>query len=239
MTSTMTTLMPPPLHIQVRDAQVVPVPTNVDTRKPSPPQADALVSMIRSLTLDDDYFERRALRSTCIQKTPVDDFHPQYSEIIPGLFVADMYTATSPAVHRGLGVTHVVSVLKQDCPRFWQNLQHVCVPIEDSRSAGLLGHLDFITDWIQHALERGGQVMVHCVWGMSRSASVAIAFLMATRRMSLDDAFRHVVSRRKIVRPNSGFMQQLKVYERILRAREEKSKRVQRVFASMKIQEWR
>ncbi|KZT67139.1 phosphatases II [Daedalea quercina L-15889] len=233
----MTTPLSPLSQVKVRDAQPESITTNM--RKPSPPQADALVSMIRSLTVDDDYFERRALRSICIQKTPVDDYHPQYSEIIPGLFVADMYTATSAAVIRDLGITHVVSVLKHDCPRYSQDLKHICIPIDDSRSAGLLGHLDAITEWIQHALERGGQVMVHCVWGMSRSASVAIAFLMATRRMSLDDAFRHVVSRRKFVRPNSGFMYQLKVYEHILRARQEKLKRVQKVFESMTIQEWK
>ena len=81
--------------------------------------------------------------------------------------------------------------------------------------------------------------MVHCIWGMSRSASVAIAFLMATRRISLDDAYKYVVSRRKIVRPNSGFMYQLKVYEQMLRARQEKLRRVQRAFECMKIQEWK
>ena len=205
-------------------------------RTPSPPRADCIVSMIRSLTVDDDYFERRALRTTCTQKNPVDDFPPQYSEIIPGLFVADMYTATSAAVIRELGITHVVSVLKDGCPHYPQNLQHICVPIEDKRSAEILGHLDSITEWIQRALANGGQVMVHCVWGMSRSASFAIAFLMANRRMSLDDALKHVVARRKIVKPNSGFMHQLRVYELMLRGREARRRqRLHKVLASVKI----
>lgn len=188
--------------------------------------------MIRSLTVDDDYFERRALRTTCTQKNPVDDFLPQYSEIIPGLYIADMYTATSAAVIRDLGITHVVSVLKNGCPHYPQGLKHICVPVEDTRSEGILGHFDSIVDWIQRALANGGQVMVHCVWGMSRSASFVIAFLMAHRKMSLDDALKHVVARRRIVKPNSGFMCQLKFYEHMLRGRRE---RVLKVLASVRI----
>ena len=107
--------------------------------------------MIRSLTVDDDYFERRALRTTCTQKHPVDDFLPQYSEIIPGLFVADMYTATSSAVIRDLGITHVVSVVKHGCPHYSRRLQHICVPIEDTSHTDILGHLDSMTQWIQRA----------------------------------------------------------------------------------------
>lgn len=202
-------------------------------RTPSPPLAPCITSMLRSLTVDDDYFERRVLRSTCIQKNPVDDFHPQYSEIVPGLFLADMYTATSAAVIRDLGITHVVSVVKYGCPQYLQSLQHVCVPIEDTRHAGLLEHLDSITGWIHRALGSGGQVMVHCVWGMSRSASVAIAYLMAYKGMSLEDARKYVVARRRIVRPNSGFMLQLRVYEQALKARMEKTKKVERILADM------
>ncbi|KZT04653.1 phosphatases II [Laetiporus sulphureus 93-53] len=204
--------------LPVSDGQTV-SRRGVAKRCSSPPRADSVVSMLRSLSLDDDFFERRALRATCIQKTPLDDFHPQASEIVPGLFVCDIYTATSPAVVRGLGITHVASVIKHDCPRFPKPMQHVWVPIDDSRQAELLGHLDFVVEWIAQALEQKGQVMVHCVWGMSRSASVVIAYLMAVEKMPFDIACKHVISRRKVVRPNSAFMRQLKAYEQILRSR--------------------
>lgn len=197
-------------------------------KSPSPPRADSLVSMLRSVTVDDDYFERRALRATCIQRTPLEDFHPQASEIIPGLFVCDMYTATSPAVRRGLGITHIASVVKRDCPRFPLGMQHICIPIEDSRQAELLGYLDFTVEWISDALRRNGQVMIHCIWGMSRSASVAIAYLMVTKHMPLEVALKFVVSKRQVVKPNSGFMRQLKVYERILKTREQQRKEERR-----------
>ncbi|EPT02649.1 phosphatases II [Fomitopsis schrenkii] len=226
--------MPPLMDIEEAKSQaILSDRTTTQVRTPSPPRAPCITSMVRSLTVDDDYFERRVLRATCIQKNPVDDFHPQYSEIVPGLFLADMYTATSAAVIRDLGITHVVSVVKRGCPHYLQDLKHICVPIEDTRHAEILNHLDATTEWIRRALAEGGQVMVHCVWGMSRSASFVIAFLMADRGMSLDDALKYVVARRKIVRPNSGFMVQLSFYEHALRRRRERRTSVESILASM------
>ncbi|KAI0743440.1 protein-tyrosine phosphatase-like protein [Daedaleopsis nitida] len=197
----------------------------------SPPLADTVVSMRRSATVDDDYFHRRALRKTCIQRSPVDDFFPQASEIVPGLFVCDLYTATSPAVIEQLGITHVVSVLRKPPYRYPRQIEHLCVPLEDRTDANLLDYLDYSVRWIRDALDvttddGGGRVLVHCVWGKSRSASLAVAFLVAARGMSLDAALHVVRTRRRVTRPNPGFVAQLQVYERVTRLREEQAQRL-------------
>ncbi|KAI8969586.1 phosphatases II [Trametes punicea] len=186
----------------------------------SPPYADTVVSMLRSYTVDDDYFHRRALRKICIQRSPMDDFLPQASEIIPGLFLSDMYTATSPAVIQRLGITHVASVLCKPTHRYPKPIQHLCVPVDDKDDANLLDYLDAAVEWVDDALTEGGRVLVHCVWGMSRSPSIAIAYLIATRCMSLNEALQLARTRRRVVRPNQGFMAQLKVFENVTRLRE-------------------
>ena len=52
-----------------------------------------------------------------------------------------------------------------------------------------------------------------CALGMSRSATIVIAYLMKSRGMSLKDSLALVKSRRPIVRPNDKFMKQLREYE--------------------------
>ena len=59
----------------------------------------------------------------------------------------------------------------------------------------------------------GGRVLVHCVGGVSRSASVCIAYLMRSKRMSLREAYDYVKGKRSCIAPNINFMGQLLQYE--------------------------
>uniref|UniRef100_A0A0M3HVJ6 Dual specificity protein phosphatase 14 n=1 Tax=Ascaris lumbricoides TaxID=6252 RepID=A0A0M3HVJ6_ASCLU len=72
------------------------------------------------------------------------------------------------------------------------------------------------TTEIEEVVSQGGKVLVHCVAGVSRSASLCLAFLVKYRNMSLRDAYRHMASRRPLVRPNIGFWRQLISFEQKL-----------------------
>lgn len=62
----------------------------------------------------------------------------------------------------------------------------------------------------------GGKILVHCKAGVSRSATICIAYLMVHKSLTLDQAFDYVQSRREIISPNLSFMQQLFEFERML-----------------------
>merc|ERR1712224_105055 len=58
--------------------------------------------------------------------------------------------------------------------------------------------------------DKNHHILVHCVQGISRSASCVIAYLMGPpSNMSLKDAWRHVKQRRAVARPNPAFVPQL------------------------------
>lgn len=59
----------------------------------------------------------------------------------------------------------------------------------------------------------GGRVFVHCQAGISRSATICLAYLMRTNRVKLDEAFEFVKQRRSIISPNFSFMGQLLQFE--------------------------
>lgn len=54
------------------------------------------------------------------------------------------------------------------------------------------------------AQRRGGVCLVHCKSGMSRSGSVAIAYLMHAKQMTLLDALTFCRNKRPIISPNPG-----------------------------------
>lgn len=58
-----------------------------------------------------------------------------------------------------------------------------------------------------------GRVLVHCVAGVSRSATLCLAYFIKYGGMSLREAFAYVVKRRPCIRPNNTFFKQLIDFE--------------------------
>jgi hypothetical protein len=58
-----------------------------------------------------------------------------------------------------------------------------------------------------------GGVLVNCAVGLSRSPAFVIAYLMKTKKMSLNEAYQTVKRARPKINPNSSFMRQLQEYE--------------------------
>lgn len=146
--------------------------------------------------------------------------YAQVTEIIPGLYMSDLCAAESPSIHAALGITHVLSVMpgsvlipKNTCPKTLQ------IPIRDQPFEELAGHLGSTTAFIADALRTRGSVLVHCVQGMSRSASVVSAYLMAAHGWSVEEAVAYVRSKCSNALPNSGFIFQLREYHAALRQR--------------------
>ena len=85
----------------------------------------------------------------------------------------------------------------------------------DTRDQDILKELDGALQFI-HDAKTGDErhhVLVNCAQGVSRSASVTIAYLMKYEGMSLRGAYDHVLERRTIADPRKEFLDQLGVFE--------------------------
>lgn len=66
------------------------------------------------------------------------------------------------------------------------------VPVLDKGDADLKRYFDEVADLLEQVRLSDGRAMVHCVAGVSRSASLCIAYLIKHMGMRLREAFAHV-----------------------------------------------
>ena len=75
-------------------------------------------------------------------------------------------------------ITHIVSVCTDPIPAEVpeSGICHMRIPVEDVDYEDLLIHLPMACRFIDQAIRSGGVVFVHCVQGISRSATIVAAY---------------------------------------------------------------
>jgi len=136
--------------------------------------------------------------------------------IIEGkLYLGNLSAARSSRSLSERRITHIVSVCHDPIPGELpeSGMTHIRIPVEDVDYADLLICLPVAVRFIDKALREHGVVLVHCVQGLSRSATVVAAYLMWSQRMSATQALEVVRLAREQVWQNPGFQEQLVLFE--------------------------
>src|SRR5690606_2093070 len=87
--------------------------------------------------------------------------------------------------------------------------------VDDVSTATLRPHFEEVSKFIDQGRKQGG-VLVHCMAGASRSATMVTQYLMVHKKIKLKDAFGLLKKARPEVRPNPTFRAELKKYEKYL-----------------------
>ncbi|NWH37147.1 DUS1 phosphatase, partial [Chloropsis hardwickii] len=134
-------------------------------------------------------------------------------EILPFLYLGSAYHASRKDMLDALGITALINV-SANCPNHFEgHYQYKSIPVEDNHKADISSWFNEAIDFIDSVKNQGGRVFVHCQAGISRSATICLAYLMRTNRVKLDEAFEFVKQRRSIISPNFSFMGQLLQFE--------------------------
>ena len=102
-------------------------------------------------------------------------------------------------------------------PPYPDQFSYLHIPIIDAISENIGQYFDKAIKFIETGLKEGNAVLVHCAAGVSRSATIVISYLMATRKLNVVEALKFVKERRPKVNPNTGFLKQLTDFEKKLR----------------------
>ncbi|KAG9466820.1 dual specificity protein phosphatase 16 isoform X2 [Eleutherodactylus coqui] len=152
---------------------------------------------------------------TCISQPclPLSNVGP--TRILPHLYLGCQRDVLNKELMQQNEIGFVLNA-SNTCPKpdFICDSHFLRVPVNDSFCEKILPWLDKSVDFIEKANASNGRVLVHCLAGISRSATIAIAYIMKRMDMSLDEAYRFVKEKRPTISPNFNFLGQLLDFEK-------------------------
>lgn len=133
-------------------------------------------------------------------------------EIIPGLFLGSISSTYNKKTLQNHGITHIISVIAGYQPPFPNDFYYLVVNALDNTNNNLSSVFKDTNDFIEKAFEENGKILIHCMAGKSRSATIVIAFLMKEFGINFNTSLKTIKYKRPIVEPNESFTNQLKKY---------------------------
>ncbi|XP_017774409.1 PREDICTED: dual specificity protein phosphatase 13-like [Nicrophorus vespilloides] len=159
--------------------------------------------------------------STC-----VSDLH-SINKIDIGLYLGDKYAAKDKRFLVKNGITHVLNCAEgsdeyqvNTSEAYYRDakIHYFGIPGHDRPSWNISVYFESAARFIDAAIRGGGRVLIHCVVGISRSATIVIAYLMICRGMSAAEALQFVFRRRRVF-PNEGFLHHIAQLDKVLSKR--------------------
>ncbi|KAK2893145.1 hypothetical protein QQF64_034890 [Cirrhinus molitorella] len=162
---------------------------------------------------------KSTLVPSCISQPclPVSSSGP--TRILPHLYLGCQRDVLNKELMQQNDIVYVLNA-SNTCPKpdFIPDSHFLRVPVNDSFCEKILPWLDRSVEFIEKAKASNARVLVHCLAGISRSATIAIAYIMKRMDMSLDEAYRFVKEKRPTISPNFNFLGQLLDFEKKLKS---------------------
>lgn len=88
------------------------------------------------------------------------------------------------------------------------------VPVEDDPDDNISIYFEDVVDLIESMRRNGRSTVIHCAAGVSRSATIVLAYLLKYSNLTLHEAFILTYATRPCIRPNMAFFRSLTEFER-------------------------
>ncbi|XP_029470550.1 dual specificity protein phosphatase 10-like isoform X2 [Rhinatrema bivittatum] len=137
----------------------------------------------------------------------------ELSTILPFLFLGNEKDAQDLEHMASLNIGHVINVTTHLPLYHPGTLCYKRLPATDSGKQNLRQYFEEAFEFIEEAHQCGKGVLIHCQAGVSRSATIVIAYLMKHTLMTMGDAYKYVKGKRPVISPNLNFMGQLLEFE--------------------------
>ena len=134
------------------------------------------------------------------------------NEIIDGIYLGNINSSYDIEKLQEIGITHIISVLAGFIPPYPNEFKYLQLNALDTTNTDLSNKFEIANNFIDDAFENEGKVLIHCMAGRSRSATILLAYMIKSFGMTTENALNSVLLKRSIVEPNNYFKKQLQEY---------------------------
>ena len=143
------------------------------------------------------------------------DINP-VNKITEKIYLGNIDGARNTQFFKKEKITHIISLAgKMFTPTYDKNIIQFqkIIDIEDDWKENIIKYFKECFEII----EKANKIFIHCMAGVSRSATIVICYLMWKEKKGVNEILKKVREKRPLVGPNYGFMKQLEIYENLLK----------------------
>jgi hypothetical protein len=99
-----------------------------------------------------------------------------------------------------------------DAPNYYfdQKIDYYNIPISDLNDVSIAGFLEESRSFIDGYISKGENVMVHCIFGRSRSVAICVYYLMKKYGIPFEKAYGIIENKKSCININQSFADQIK-----------------------------
>lgn len=134
---------------------------------------------------------------------------------IGGLYLGDLATAENLPLLKKKGITAILTTADKTGLNFSNThiKEHKIIPAYDCLDYNLSVDFENCFKFIEETRKKHN-ILVHCFAGISRSATIVIAYIMKKNGWKFEESYNFVKNIRIIIAPNVNFERQLRDYEK-------------------------
>ncbi|UJR37359.1 hypothetical protein I4U23_030067 [Adineta vaga] len=133
------------------------------------------------------------------------------------LFLGDMGHGKNKKILEKLQIRHILNVCDWDTNKIIRdNFNVIHISLLDESQTNIKQHFERTNELLHGFYEKKERCLVHCAAGISRSATIVLAYLLKYHHNTLKEAYTYLVAKRPLICPNEGFLLQLIHYEKDL-----------------------
>ena len=130
--------------------------------------------------------------------------------ILDNIYLGDVLAAENETYLKSFNISVVINCAYEHISDY-EDLKAYELNLTDHFPQQLFPTFEFAYNIIKY-YNKNNKIYVHCMSGMSRSASLVIFYIMKEKKWDYDRSFEYVQKIRSCINPNSYFVEQLKEY---------------------------